>query len=157
VAPVTVEIVAVESANASGAEPRYVVRNDGEATVWVVDDGWLVWRREDGRIELGFQRAPMRPGVEPFGYFDPRVARLEPGAELTRTVSLSWPQPLDRMWNEAHEVALPPGEYEVAVRIGYGESEKPPPTQRVGEGVEAPVLAWQHQAVSEPVTLTVPG
>lgn len=155
-APVTVEIAGVVSASA-GAELRYVVRNDGNATVWLVDDGWLVWRREGNRIELGFQRVPLRPGIEPFGYFDPQVAPIEPGGELTRTVALSWPQPLDRMWNEEREVALPPGEYEVAVRVGYGGSEKAPPVQRVGEGVETPVLAWQHEAVSEPVTLTVPG
>lgn len=155
-ARVTVEIVGLESTN-TGAELRYTVRNDGDAMVWVVDDGWLVWRREGGRVELGFQRVLLRPGIEPFGYFNPQVAPLEPGAELTRTVSLTWPQTLDRMWNEEREVSLPPGEYEVAVRIGYGESERPPPPQRVGEGVEAPVRAWQHEAVSEPVPLTVPG
>jgi hypothetical protein len=156
VAPVTVEIVGLESTN-TGGELRYTVRNDGARAVWVVDDGWLVWRREGNRIELGFQRVLLRPGIEPFGYFVPQVAPLEPGGELTRTVSLTWPQPLDRMWNEEREVSLPPGEYEVVVRIGYGETAKPPPTQRVGEGVEAPVLAWQHEAVSEPVTLTVLG
>ncbi len=155
-APVTVEIVGLESTN-TGAELRYAVRNDGDRTVWVVDDGWLVWRREGIRIELGFQRVLLRPGIEPYGYFVPQVAPIEPGAELTRTVSLTWPQPLDRMWNEEREVSLSPGEYEVVVRVGYGESERPPPVQRVGEGVETPVLAWQREAVSEPVTLTVPG
>ncbi len=155
-APVTVEIVGLESTN-TGAELRYAVRNDGDRTVWVVDDGWLVWRREGIRIELGFQRVLLRPGIEPYGYFVPQVAPIEPGAELTRTVSLTWPQPLDRMWNEEREVSLSPGEYEVVVSVGYGESERPPPPQRVGEGVEAPVLAWQHEAISEPVALTVPG
>jgi hypothetical protein len=147
---VTVEIVA-----APEPELRYVVRNAGDGPVWVVDDGWLVWRRDGRRIELGFQRAPLRQGAEPFGYFDPRVAELAPGAELTRTVAIGWPQPLDRLWNEEREAAPEPGAYELAVRIGYGESPKPPPVTRVGEAVDAPVLAWQREAVSDPVTLTV--
>jgi len=153
---VTVEIVAAERrTDPPGAELRYVVRAARDAPVWVVDDGWLVWSQRGRRIELGFQRAPLRPGVEPFGYFDPRVAELEPGGELARTVTLSWPQRLDGMWNAQDEAAPAPGEYEVVVRVGYGESEAPPPPTRVGEGVEAPVLGWQREAVSEPVALTV--
>jgi hypothetical protein len=158
VTAVTVEIVAAEPrTDPPGADFRYVVRNDGDATVWVVDDGWLVWRRQGRRIELGFQRVPMQPGAVPFGYFDPQVVALEPGAELTRAITLTWPQPLERMWNESAEAAPPAGEYEVAVRVGYGESPAPPPVTQVGESVEAPVLGWQREAVSAPVPLTVPG
>ena len=149
---VTVEITAAEP-----REVRYVVRNEGDVPVWVVDDGWLVWRQDGRRIELGFQRAPMQPGVEPFGYFDPQVVELVAGAELWRTVALAWPQRLDRMWNETAEAAPEPGEYELAVRAGYGETPSPPPVTEVGEAVEAPVLDWQHEAVSEPVPLTIPG
>ena len=150
--PVTVEIVAAEP-----REVRYLVRNDGDAPVWVVDDGWLVWRHEGRRIELGFQRVPMQPGVEPFGYFNPQVAALEPGGELERTVTLAWPQPLSRIWNEADEVTPVAGDYEVAVRVGYGETPEPPPVTQVGESVEAPVLGWQREVVSEPVPLTILG
>jgi len=149
---VSVEIVAAEP-----RELRYGVRNEGDARVWVVDDGWLVWRQEGDRIELGFQRVRMRPGVEPFGYFNPQVAGLDAGAEVERTVALAWPQALDRMWNETAEAAPEPGEYEVAIRVGYGETPEPPPVTRVGESVEAPVLGWQREAVSEPVRLAIPG
>jgi hypothetical protein len=153
---VSVEIAGAEPrTDPPGADLRYVVRTEGDAPVWLVDDGWLVWRQEGSRIELGFQRAPMREGVEPFGYFDPQVAEIAPGATVERTASLTWPQALDRLWNEQHEVAPPPGEYEVSVRVGYGESPKPPPVTRVGEPVEAPVLAWQRDAVSAPARLTV--
>ncbi len=154
-AAVTVEIVAAEGRpDPPGAELTYVVRNAGDAPAWVVDDGWLAWRQEDRRLELGYARVPMQPGVEPFGYFSPQVAPLAPGAELTRTVTLSWPQRLDGMWNAGPSAAPPPGEYTVVVRIGYGETPEPGPPA-AGEGVESPVLAWQREAVSEPVPLTV--
>jgi hypothetical protein len=150
---VTVDIVAAESrADPPGADLTYVVRNEGDAPVWVVDDGWLAWRQEDGTIELGYARVPMQPGVEPFGYFSPQVAQLAPAAELTRSVSLSWPQRLDGMWNASDTAAPRPGDHRVVVRIGYGETPGPDPPA-LGEGVEAPVLAWQHEAVSEPATL----
>ncbi len=154
--PVAVEIVEAERReDPPGATLAYDVRNEGDATVWLVDDGWLVWREDGGRIELGFQRVPMQPGVQPFGYFDPRVVPIEPGGSLRRTVELSWPHRLDGMWNAQDEAAPAPGEYEVVVRVGFGESETPPPPTRVGEGVEAPMLGWQREAVSEPVALTV--
>jgi hypothetical protein len=156
VSPVAVGIVdAGRRADAPGATLTYEVRNDGDATVWLVDDGWLVWRRENRRIELGFQRAPMQPGVEPFGYFNPQLVPVAPGDAVRRTVELSWPQRLDGLWNAEDEAAPPPGEYDVAVRVGYGESESPPPPTRGGQGVEAPVLAWQNEAVSPPVRLAL--
>ena len=138
-----------------GAELRYVVRNDSDTTLWIVDDGWLVWRHERDRIELCYARVPMRPGVQPFGYFDPQVLALDPGEELERTVALTWPQSLSRMWNAEGEVDPEPGEYEVTVRIGYGTTPRPEPSQELGESVEAPVLAWQKEAVSEPARLVV--
>lgn len=155
-AAVTVEIAVAEGRpDPPGAELTYVVRNAGGAAVWVVDDGWLVWRQEDRRLELGYARVPLQPGVEPFGYFSPQVAPLAHGAELTRTVTLNWPQRLDGMWNAVDSAAPTPGEYTVVVRIGFGETPEPAPPA-LGEGVEAPVLAWQREAVSEPVALAVP-
>jgi hypothetical protein len=138
-----------------GADVRYVVRNGSASTIWLVDDGWLAWRQEGRRIELCYARVRMQPGVVPFGYFPPEVVPLAPGSELERTASLSWPQRLSGLWN-ADEFASPaPGEYELAVRIGYGESPEPGPPERLGEGVEAPVMAWQREAVSEPARLVV--
>ena len=154
---VTVDIVAVEShADPPGAELTYVVRNGGDAAVCVVDDGALAWRQDGGSIELGYARVPMQPGVEPFGYFSPQVAPLAPGDELTRTVFLSWPQRLDGTWNTSDVAAPTPGDYSVVVRVGYGATAEPPPAA-LGEGVEVPVLAWQHEAVSAPTRLSVPG
>jgi hypothetical protein len=152
---VTVDIVDIASrSEPPGADVRYVVRNDGPEPVWVVDDGFLVWRQGDHRIELSFARAPMQPGVEPFGYFSPQVVPLGPGEHLERTASLTWPQRLSGIWNEADEAAPAPGEYEVAIRVGYGESPEPGEPE-LGRSVEEPVLAWQREAVSAPARLVV--
>jgi hypothetical protein len=153
---VTVEIVGAERRDEPpGARVTYAVRNTSDDVVWLVDDGWLVWRQEGTRIELGYQRAPMQAGVQPFGYFGPEVVALQPGSAVERTVELSWPQPLDGLWNAQEEAAPPPGDYELAVRVGYGESPTPPPPRRGGAAVEEPVLAWQREAVSPPVPLAV--
>ena len=152
---VTVDIVAAESrADPPGAELAYVVRNRGAAPIWVVDDGSLAWRQEDEAIELGYARVPMQPGVEPFGYFSPQIAPLAPGAELRRTVSLSWPQPLDGTWNTSATAAPAPGDYDVAVRIGYGTTPEPS-SPAVGEGV-GPRSSLADEAVGPRVRLSVP-
>jgi hypothetical protein len=153
---VTVDIVGVTSSSAPpGAELRYVIRNDSHLTVWVVDDGWLVWRLADRHLELCYARVPMREGVQPFGYFDPRVVALEPGGALERRVALTWPQPLSRLWNEAHEANPEPGDYAVTIRIGYGETPKPEPPRSLEDSVEAPVLAWQRETISDPARLVI--
>jgi hypothetical protein len=153
---VTVEIVEVTSSSAPpAAELRYVIRNDSDRTVWVVDDGWLVWRLKERHLELCYARVPMREGVQPFGYFDPRVVALEPGSAIERDVSLTWPQPLSRLWNDASEANPEPGEYAVTIRIGYAETPKPEPPRSPEEGVEAPVLAWQQETISDPASLVV--
>jgi hypothetical protein len=155
--PVAVEIVeAAGTAEPRGAQVRYVVRNGGDATLWLVDDDWLVWRAEGSRIELSYARAPLQPSVVPFGYFPPAVASLDPGAEIERVAELTWPQRLDGLWNAEDSADPPPGRYELSVRVGFGETPEPPPPQAVGEGVEAPVLGWQREAVSEPVELVLP-
>jgi NAD kinase len=61
---VKVEIEAVRpSESPPGAEVRYRVRNDSEATVWVVDDDTLAWLQDGDRITLDRSRVPMQPGV----------------------------------------------------------------------------------------------
>jgi hypothetical protein len=133
----------------------YQVSNSGDATVWVVDDGWLIWRQSGSNLQLSFARGRMRKGVEVFGYFPPVVATLEPGEAMTRTVELTWPLRLSRIWNPTSEVSPAPGEYQAMVEVGYGRSPQPdPPT--LEESVEDPVLRWQHEAVSPPFVLLVP-
>jgi hypothetical protein len=156
VSVVTVVIVAVAAlADHSGVEVEYEVRNGTRAPIWLVDDGFLAWHESGERLELSYARELMQPGAKPFGYFVPKVARVQAGTSVRRKVQLAWKQRLDRLWNRAREATLAPGEHALTVKIGYGARERPDdPT--VGEGVEAPVLRWQHVAVSPSVTLRVP-
>ncbi len=134
---------------------EYEVSNRGDARVWLVDDGWLVWKRDGERVELGFGRAKMRAGSEAFGYFPPATVALDPGDRVTRAVELKWPQRLSRLWNEEELAAPPPSQYQATVRVGYGlTAEAEPPL--LGEGVEATVFRWQKEATSPAVTMTVP-
>jgi hypothetical protein len=80
------------------------------------------------------------------------VTALEPGESLERTVELSWPQQLSRLWNREGEVSPAPGEHDIVVRVGYGTSPTP---DRPRESVEDGVLTWQRTAESEPARLTV--
>lgn len=153
---VSVEIVEV----ATRREPpetwlAYRVRNHADGPIWLVDDGWPIWRQDGPRIELSFARGRLQPGAQPFGYFPPTVARIEPGEEVTREVTLRWPLALDRLWNPASEATPPTGEYEVAVRVGYG-SRLEPESPVLGQAVEDPVLRWQQEAVSPPAKMYVP-
>ena len=123
------EIVAAES---RPREVRYVVRNEGDAPIWVVDDGWLAWRQDGRQIELGFQRAPMQPGVEPFGYFGPQVVGARARRRAERAVALSLAAAARPHLERGGQGRAGPGEYEVAVRVGYGETPEPPPAGRSG-------------------------
>ena len=134
---------------------EYEVRNAGDKPVWLVVDENLVFRHEDSRIELSFARGQMQPGVQVFGYFNPAVEELPPGESLRRAVEIPWPSPLSDIWNAGREATPSPGDYEVKLRVGFGMSEAPD-AAAVGESVEAPVLRWQHTAVSAPVSLAVP-
>lgn len=154
-AAVIVSIVsAVVQTNPPGWQIAYVVKNGGRAPVWLVVDDPLVLRRDGTRIELSFARAKMVPGAKVFGYFDPKVVAIAPGDTVERKVHIAWPLRLDDTFNTEREVAPPPGEYEVTVRIGYGRTPAPP-APRLGEGVEAPVLRWQKEAVSLPVRMQI--
>ncbi len=134
---------------------EYEVRNMQQTAVWLVVDESLVLKRENAHIELSYARGKMQPGVQVFGYFDPIVVNIPPGESLRQQVKVAWPCRLSDIWNEVREVVLPPGEYEVAVRIGFASTAKPKPP-KVGEGVEGPVLRWQRTTVSPPVRIAIP-
>jgi hypothetical protein len=134
---------------------EYVVRNNLSEPIWLVDDGWLVWRKTGRQIELSFARAPMRPGVQVFGYFPPAVVKVLPGEGISRGYELLWPYSLDRTWNVERQAAPEPGEYSVSVRVGYGLTPAPD-NPVLGESVDAPVLRWQREVVSQPVRFNVP-
>jgi hypothetical protein len=153
---VTVSIKELASSvDPPGCDLEYEVSNESHEPIWLVVDDWLIWKQRDRQIELSYARGKMSPGSRVFGYFPPAVLKVEPGRRVTRTVMLRWPQPLDRLWNVAPTAAPAPGEYRVSVRVGYG-TVPAPELATVGEGVEVPVLRWQHEAVSNPVEMVVP-
>jgi hypothetical protein len=134
---------------------EYQVSNHGDAPVWLVDDGWLIWNQDGERIELSFKRGKMRAGSQAFGYWPPATVMLNPGDQVSRPVELKWPQPLTRLWNDAELASPPPGRYQLSVRVGYGlTAEAEPPL--LGEGVEATVFRWQREASSPAAPMTVP-
>ena len=153
---VTVEIVDVISGLAPPTTAvTYEVRNTGSAPVWLVDDGWLVWRQAENRIELSFARATMRPDAQPVGYFDPDVAEIPPGSALRRRASLQWPQKLSTLWNAEPYAAPAPGRHSLSVSVGYGLT--PEPSELADDpDVEGDVLRWQRVVASTPVTAVVP-
>jgi hypothetical protein len=156
VGTVLVSIVsAMVRASPSAWAIEYDVRNEGQAMVWLVVDESLVLRRDNGHIELSYARGRMQPGAQVFGYFDPKVAKIPPGGSLRRSVEITWPCRLSDLWNKDREVAPPPGEYEVSVRIGFAATEAPE-SPKVGESVEAPVMRWQQTTVSAPVRIAIP-
>jgi hypothetical protein len=147
--------VAVRVEPEPGLDLEYTVRNGHRQAVWLVDDDDLVWSRRDDRIELSFARAHLAADVEPFGYFAPDTCEVGAGGVVERRVHLTWPQPLNRLWNDRAEAAPPPGLYRLRVRVGYGLTPSPEPSE-LDEDVDASVLRWQHEAVSEPVEVRVP-
>jgi hypothetical protein len=151
--------VAVVDVTSRGKPPStqllFEVRNDSTAPIWLVDEWWPIWSRTGTDIELSYKRGRMQPGAQVFGYFTPEVIMIEPSQGLSRTVEHTWPQPLDRLWNDVEWAASPPGEVRVRVRLGYGRTSEPKPP-RSGEGVEGPVLRWQREVVSPAVSMVVP-
>src|SRR4030095_1390365 len=134
---------------------EYDVRNLGRGVVWLVVDESLVLRHDDTHSELSYARGKMQPGVQVFGYFEPKVVKLPPGGSLRQSVEIPWPCSLSVIWNAEREATPPPGEYEVSVRVGFALTAAPQPP-KVGEGVEAPVLRWQKETVSPPVRISIP-
>ncbi|SRR5216683_373165 len=134
---------------------KYDVRNTGQVVIWLVVDESLVLRRDNANIELSYAREKMKPGVQVFGYFDPKVVKIPPGGSLRRLVEITWPCRLSDIWNDEREAMPPPGVYKVSVRIGFA-STAAPKAPKVGEGVEAPVMAWQKTTVSPAVQIAIP-
>ncbi|MEO8576990.1 MAG: hypothetical protein ABI556_09830 [Gemmatimonadales bacterium] len=153
---VSVSIVsAAVSTHPPGWHIEYEVRNNGTQTVWLVVDERLVFRRDNDHVELSYARARMQPGVQVFGYFEPKATELSPGESARQSVDITWPLTLSDIWNANREVAPAPGVYDVTVRIGFGLTPAPEsPTS--GETVEEPVLRWQREAVSPHVQLEIP-
>jgi hypothetical protein len=133
----------------------FEVRNNGDSTLWVIAGESLVFRQDDGRIELSYARGRLRPGAHAFGYFDPETVALAPGGTVLRSVEIGWPCRLNDLWNERREAAPAPGVYDVTVRAGYATTASPP-APMIGEGVEAAVFRWQREAVSQSVRISVP-
>ena len=153
---VVVDISSVTSAvHPPATEIVYAVRNAGARPVWLVDDGWLVFRQEGDRIELSFARGRLRTGVQVYGYFAPTVVRLDPGEIADRRFTLTWPLALNRMWNAERTASPTPGEYRLSVRVGYGTTPQAGPPE-LGEGVDGGIHRWQRSAVSAPVTVRIP-
>lgn len=150
---VTIEAI-TEPATEPGLDLPYVVRNAGEESVWLVDEGDLVWNRRGDLIELSFARAPLRDDVEPFGYFVPEVRELRPGEAVEKEVRLRWPESVSPLWNEETEIAPEPGSYDLRVRVGYGPYPEPDPPG-LGADVDEGVLRWQREAVSDPVPVRI--
>jgi hypothetical protein len=134
---------------------EYDVHNLGQKAIWLVIDESLVFRHDATHIELSYARGKMQPGVDVFGYFDPKVVKIAPGGSLRQSIEVTWPCILSDIWNAERVATPPPGEYEVSVRIGYASTATPRPP-RVGESVETPVLRWQKEAVSPPVQIVIP-
>ena len=138
----------------SASKIEYEVRNTTSVPIWLVNDGWLIWRQAGTQIELSYARGAMRPGSQVFGYFLPSVVQIEPGGNLSLAIELRWPYGLDLLWNTERRAAPLPGDYQISVRVGYGLTPKPD-DPGLHESVEAPVLRWQKEAVSQPVPMNV--
>lgn len=149
--PVAVEITDVSDQRTS-TRLTYVVTNHANAPIWLVHDDWLVWNRRNADVEISFARGRMQKGVQVFGYFPPQTVKIPPGGRLEKRFTLQWPQRLSRIWNDAEVAERPPGKFRLLIRIGYGLTPEPEPP-KLGEGVEAPVLRWQTEAVSPPVEI----
>ena len=134
---------------------EYDVRNLSGDVIWLIVDESLTLRHDEKHIELSYARGKMQPGVQVFGYFDPKVVNIPIGGSVRRSIEIPWPCRLSDIWNVEREVAPPPGEYDVSVRVGFALNEKPE-SPKVGEGIEIPVLRWQKEMVSPSVRIAIP-
>lgn len=134
---------------------EYVVSNASSAPIWLVSDGWPIWRQHGRSLRLSFARGKMQPSVQPFGYFPPATRKILPSRSSLVAYEWCWPLPLSRLWNTASKAAPVPGKYQLRIQVGYGLTAKPARV-RLKENIEAPVLRWQHVAISDPHSLLVP-
>lgn len=151
-----VDIASVTSTTQPPAtEVVYKVRNTDMQPVWMVDDGWLIFRQDGDLIEVSFARGRLRKGVQVFGYFAPAVLRLNPSEQVERHFTLTWPLELDRMWNVDRIAAPTPGKHRLSIRVGYGitpQADEP----KSGKSVDGPIDRWQRLGQSAPVTFRIP-
>ncbi len=152
---VVVKIVSVSSQTIPpGILLEYEVFNGSDTHIWMVDDDWFIWRQTGKHIELSFARGKMRSSVEVFGYFLPSVVKIDPDDKISKVIKLTWPQPLNKIWNEKSIIAPAAGDYTLSVRVGYGFTPGPDES-RIEIDVETPVLCWQREAVSQTVQFKV--
>src|SRR5260370_28070638 len=88
------------SYNPPATSIAYSVRNARPAAVWLVNDGWFIWRQRGTDLEISTARGRMTRGSHPFGYFVPDVLELPSGQTLARSIDLQWPLRLDTLWND---------------------------------------------------------
>ena len=137
-----------------GLDISYQVSNGGPDSIWLVNDGWIVWNQTGGQIEISLARGTMNPASAVFGYFAPATVEIPSGSTRTGSLALSFPLDLDRLWNPERSAHPPPGRYAFTLRVGYGLT--PLPVDPVlGESVESPVLRWQKEALSAPISAEV--
>lgn len=125
----------------------YEVHNGAASTIWLIDDGELVFDRQADRIDLSYAREKLRPDTSVFGYFVPRTKGIAAGAVERKTVELRWPLRLNDLWNADFKVDLPAGRYQTTVAVGIAATPAPR-SPRLGEAVETPVLEWQRKIKS---------
>lgn len=133
----------------------YRVTNSGSRRIWVNDDGFLRYVRSGKQVVLSLARAPLQPSVQPEGYFAPVMVALDPGEQLDRQLELAWPLGLSALWNDTPEAHLPPGDYLVAVEIGFATTPSPL-VPRLGEPIDAGIASWQLRERSAPVPVSRP-
>jgi hypothetical protein len=151
-------LVSIVSASVTVSPPawniEYEVHNSGQPEVWLVVDESLTLRRKNNHIELSYARGKMQPGVQVFGYFDPKVVKLSPGESLRRFVNIAWPCHLSDIWNDERVSTPPFGIYKVTVRVGFALTAAP--ELEGSESVEGSVLRWQMEAVSPSFQMEIP-
>lgn len=137
-----------------GLDISWNVFNGRPDPIWLVNDGWIVWNESPGWIEISLARVKMNPASAVFGYFVPSTAEIPSGSSRSGSLALSWPLELDRLWNRTASVHPPAGRYVFALRIGYGATPFPD-DPLPGESVESPVLRWQEESLSAPISVDV--
>ncbi|MEO1032081.1 MAG: hypothetical protein AAFX55_11785, partial [Bacteroidota bacterium] len=111
------------------------IQNNFREPIWIVNDDWFVWKKEEENIHISLAREKMRPGVEVFGYFNPNRKKVGPQETFYRKLKLIFPLRLNMIWNKEDKVHLSPGKYQFKIScsifsllISSNFSSKPYPT-----------------------------